>query len=257
MSFDNQGFIKLEECITDYLTESEQGMSKYYKCFTLAFRAMTELGLDAFYFIRSAKLPLLPNKTVAIPDDYIQFNKIGVLNSNGEIIPLYYNDKLTTYADQLPNRISSKTQDPTILTNFDASPNAFNNYWYDGYYTTFYGLPSGSPFVGSFKIDKANNLIIFDESFYYDYVMVEYIATPQVDQDYYVPIQFKEAVIAYLRWKDIISMPAKTHVNNSNVQMRRHDYYNERRLAIARYKPFYPQVAYQLNMDNERLTVKT
>lgn len=258
MAQDRQGNILLDECITDYLTESEQGMGKYYKCFTLAFRAMTEMGFDSFYAITSVKLPVLPNKTVPFPNDYGgNFTKIGVLNSKGEIIPLYYNPKLTTYADFLPNRIGSKTQDPTLSTNFNTSPNAFNNYWYDGYYSTYYGLPSGSPFVGNYKLDTLNNLIVLDEAFYYDYLMVEYVACPNEKGEYYVPMVFKEAIISYLRWKDNISMPSKTHVNESNINMRRKDFYNERRLAIARYKPFYPQVAYQMNMDNERLTVKT
>ena len=39
--------------------------------------------------------------------------------------------------------------------------------------------------------------------------MLEYVASPQEGGEYYVPLQFREALIAWVRWKDIISVPAK------------------------------------------------
>jgi hypothetical protein len=86
--------------------------------------------------------------------------------------------------------------------------------------------------------------------------MLEYTASPIEGGEYYVPIQFKEAVIAYLRWKDKISVPVKSHMDNSNIGMRRHDYFNERRLAIARYDPINIPDLYEWNLMNQRLTVK-
>jgi hypothetical protein len=59
-----------------------------------------------------------------------------------------------------------------------------------------------------------------------------------------------------LRWKDIISIPSKTHVQNSNVQMRRRDFYNDRDLAVRRYDPVRLQDLYQWNLANQRITVK-
>ena len=70
-------------------------------------------------------------------------------------------------------------------------------------------------------------------------------------------MQFYEAIIAYIRWMDIASMPASTHVSLSAIQMRRHDYYNERRLAIARYKPLYLQDAFDWSTENQRLIAKS
>lgn len=257
MASQHQSYITLDSCINDYLDESEQSIHKYYKCFNLAFRCMDELGLDYFYQIKSVKLPINANKTVTIPADFLQYTKIGVLNNCGEIIPLYHNNNFTTYADLLPNRVAD-TQDNGGTGSCGCNPNynVFNNYWGDGTYQTLYGLPSGSPFVGSFKVDPNNGVILLNENFCYDYLMVEYVASPVQGETYYVPIQFREAVISYLRWKDIISVPAKTHVQNSNVGMRRKEYYNERRLAKARWTPFYTQEAHQLNMEQTRLTVK-
>ena len=72
-----------------------------------------------------------------------------------------------------------------------------------------------------------------------------------------MPIQFKEAIIAYLRWKDIISMPNSRKGTLGDKQMRRKDFYNERRLAIARFDPVNLTDGYEWNLANQRLSIKS
>lgn len=256
MSTQNRQWISLDECITDYLNESEQSNHKYFKLWHIAFRGLVELGLDAFYIVKSVKLPVEANLTVPLPADYLQYSKVGVLNETGEIIPMGINNNLTVAFDRSPTRLS-QTVDDTILTDISQQGVWWFNYWNGFGFGNLYGLPSGAPFIGSFKIDNANGVIVLSEFFPYSYVMLEYVASPIPGGEYYVPIQFKEAVIAYLRWKDIISKPVSTHVANSNVAMRRHDYFEARRLAIARYDPVNLPDLYQWNLLNQRITVKS
>lgn len=250
----HQGFIKLDECINDYLSESEQGDHKYFKLWHLAFRALTELGLDFFHQIRSVKLPVQANKTVALPSDYLQYNKAGIFNERGEVVPLSYNNKLSHHSGTHPERLDKIA--PDLSSFYDAGSPVFYNYWTGGGVTNLYGVPSGSPQVGQLKIDHQSGIILLNPDYAYDHLILEYTASPKEGGDYDLPVQFREAVIAYLRWKDIISVPAKTHVQNSNVQMRRRDFYNERRLAIARYKPLHLEEAYEWNLQNQRKAIK-
>lgn len=251
----HQQWIDLDSVVNDYIDESEQSVHKYFRLWHLAFRGMDELGLDFFYKIKSVKLPINANFTVNLPADYLQYSKIGVLNDRGEIIPLKYNEKLTYYADQNPDRLE-KTQDHTLFNAITNNNPVWFNFWNGSFFTNLYGLPSGQPFVGSFKIDDQAGIILLDENFFYEYLMVEYVASPEEGQPYRIPIQFREALISYLRWMDIISIPSKTHVNNSNVEMRKRKFYNDRRLAVARYRPFYLEQAYILNLESTRKTVK-
>ena len=119
-----------------------------------------------------------------------------------------------------------------------------------------FGVPSGSPFVGSFKVDIHNGVILLDESFSSSYIMLEYISSPNQDEEYYVPSIFREALISWLAWQDISFIPSKTHVNDTNVGMRRRDFYNERRLAIARYKPTRLAEGFEISLESTRLAVK-
>jgi len=255
MTSSKQGWITLDSVINDYLEESEQSIHKYVKCFNLAFRGMEQLGIDFFYQIKSVKLPVLPNKTVSLPSDYINYSKIGVLNSKGEVIPLKYNNKLTNYAELLPDRIE-KTQDNTLYNFYLPTSPIFYNYWGSGSLGNLYGIPSGAPFVGSFKVDHGNGIILLDENFFYEYIIIEYVSSPKEGEEYYVPIVFREALIAYLAWTDIRSMPSSRKGNLGDKRDRRHEFYNERRLAQARYRPFYLDEAYQLSLEMTRMCVK-
>lgn len=249
--------ITLDSCITDYLEGSEQGIHKYKKIFNIAFRGMDLLGLDFFYQIRSFKLPVSATKTVEFPVGCQKYTKIGILNGKGEVIPLQFNSKLTNYASLAPERLQV-TQDDALnnASLYDATNSCFYNYYDGGTCSNMYGVPSGAPFVGSFNVDEANNVIILSEGFPYDYLMVECVMAPAEGEEYFIPVQFREALIAYMAWNDIRHMPSTRKGSISDKQDRRSDFYNERRLANARYKPFYVQQAYEMALEMTRMCVK-
>lgn len=247
-------YIPLETVISDYLLESNQDNNKYFKVWHLAFRGFEDLGLDAFYRLKTVKLPVQANLTVELPADYMKWNKVGVLNNRGEIIPLYENNKLTNFAAFSETR-TTQTQDDSTSSNLN-NENNFYNYW-NGYgYTNIYGAPSGQPHLGNFKVDEANGLILLDERFRYDYLMIEYIASPLEGQEYYLPVQFREALIAWLWWKD----KRAVNVNKGQVGISRdlrNDFYNERRKAIAKWKPTRIYDAYQASQEFTRMAVRS
>ena|ERR1019366_9186889 len=255
MASSHQQWVDIQDCVNAYIDESEQSIHKFFKLWNLACRAMDELGLDFFYAVKSVKLPVNGNLTVTLPADYLNYSKIGVFNAQSEVIPLMYNSKLTFFNDLRTTRAQS-TEDGTLWNFYCASSPNFYNFWDGTGCQTLYGLPSGGPFVGSFKIDNGNGIILLNEGFSYPYIVLEYLAAPKEGQAYYVPIQFKEAVIAYLRWKDIISIPSSRRGNLGDKRDRRHEYFNERRVAIARYDPIDLEQAYETNLRNIRLTVK-
>jgi len=250
------GTISLDSCITDYLDESEQGVHKYKKCYNIAFRGMDEMGLDFFYAIRSMKLPVSATKTVALPPDYLNYSKVGILNADGEVVPLVYNDNLTLYADNAPNRLSVNQDDNIdFFGGFNPESPVFYNYWNDGIFTNLYGVPSGQPFTGQFKIDKSNNIILLGDNFSNSYIILEYVSAPRDDQQYYIPIQFREAMIAFLWWKDAKAVATRRGQVGVPANLRS-DFYNQRRLARARFKPVYLQQQYFLQSEATRLTAK-
>ncbi len=251
----HQQWINLDDPIYHYITESEQSDHKYFKLFQSAIRGMDNMGLDFYYTVQSFKLPPNANLTVTLPANCIKVTKVGVFNQQGEVIPMPTNNNLSTAFDLSPTRIS-QTTDNTIQTQLNQQGVWWYNYWNGQGFSNLYGYPSGSPFIGSYKIDNANGVIVLSQDFSYPYVLVECITSPLQGETYYLPIQFREAMIAWLAWKDTRYIPSKTHVQNSNVNMRRHDFFEARRLAIAQYDPVNIPDLYEWNLKNQRLTVK-
>lgn len=248
-------YVSIDSIVNDYLEESEQGQHKYAKCWQLCFRGMDKLGLDFFYQIRTLKLPVMANKTVQLPSDYLNYSKIGVLNAKGEIVCLKYNNNLTSYADQLTNRQALSEDNKILVDGFSVDSPNFYNYWQGDVFITLYGLPAGGQFHGAFKIDQNNGIILLDERYMYDYLMVEYIASPNPQETYSAPMQFREALVAWLWWKDKKAINIKRGQVGINRDLKS-DFFNERRLANATWRPLHLNEAYQLNLENQRITIK-
>lgn len=248
-------WITLDSCITDYMGESEQNIHKYWKLFHIAFRGMDDMGIDFFYTVRSLKLPVNSNLTVTIPANCIKIVKVGVFNQQGQVIPLSVNNNISTAFDLNPTRVQ-QTKDNTLPTQINEQGVWWYNYWNGQGFGQLYGLPSGSPHVGSYTIDNENGVIVLNPNFAYDYIVLGCITSPMEGQDYYVPIQFREAMIAWLTWKDGKAKGVKSHMQLGVNRDNKTEYYNQRRLAIAKYDPINLSDLYQWNLENQRLTVK-
>lgn len=247
--------ISLDSVINDYLGESEQSIHKYKKCFDISFRGFENMGIDFFYQIQTVKLPVSATFIVTVPANCLNVIKAGVLNGKGEVIPLYYNNKLTTYADLFPDRIA-RTQDNTVFNwNLPANGGWWYNYWANGTYTDLFGLPSGAPFVGSYKYDNVNGVILLNEDFEFSYLMVECLVSPQEGQEYYLPVFFREALIAWLWWKDKKAINVKRGAVGINRDLKE-EFSNARRNAMRQYSPFRIEEAYQASQEFTRMTIR-
>lgn len=252
----HQSWVSLDSCIYDYINEAELSQNKYFRLYHLSFRCMEVLGIDFFYKIKTVKLDINANQTVTLPADFRQYNKIGVLNGVGELVPLKYNDKLTTLADLMPNRVS-EVDSTNFINYYSFSSPVFFNFWNGSSYENFYGLPGSYSYGGGFKIDIDNGVMLLDSSFSWTNLVMEYTATPKEGKDYYVPSVFREAIIAWLAWKDIANAKAaSSHFNLGDKRDRRHEYFEARRKAVSQYRPFYLDQAYIQNLEAQRLCVK-
>ena len=256
----NAGWITLDSCITDYLDEAQVSDKKYSRLWHFAFRIMDEMGIDFFYQIQSVRLPVLANKTVSLPNNCLNWTKVGVLSGNGEVYPLRHNTNLTNYADLNPNRLTEVSANGagSLVTDFYSisSPN-FYNFYNSGGVGTLYGVAMNDVYGGGFKVDKANGIILLDANTSFTDIVLEYVASPVEGEEYYIPTLCREAMITGIAYMDIRNLPASSHFNLGDKRDRKQEYYNQKRLAGLRLKPFSLEQAYIQSQDNSRLTVKT
>jgi hypothetical protein len=229
-------YVPLEKVVKMFMSEANLTGAHYQRLYTLGHRGLTDIGLDITQETKTAKINVAANKTAALPADYIQWIKIGVLNDKGEVATLRRNDALTQYgmldADRLSKNFGEGVRSETPYFN-----DAYQNYNYSGSFFNLMGVRDNMDYYGEFRVDDANEIILLDNEYNYNHVILEYMCLPTADADLVIPVQAQEALIAFLRWMDIQSMPASRRSNLGEKQLRRKEYYNQRRLARSRMNP--------------------
>jgi hypothetical protein len=131
----------------------------------------------------------------------------------------------------------SKNTDAGIHIKTPYTNDAYQNFSSNGSMFNLFGVRSNMEYNGEFKVDDANGLILLDNDYSYDYIILEYLSNPTQDTDLVIPIQAQEALIAWIRWKDIESMPASRRANQGEKITRKREYYRWRKIARARLNP--------------------
>lgn len=194
-------YVPLKTIVSYTIDETEQSIGSFDRAWVLAFRGLIDMLFDVTAEPITLRLPVLGNKTVPFPSDYLSWVKIGILNANGAVSTLKVNNALTTYKDTDPNRIEKLTADISdVATSLLGSP-FYLNYYYNNTYQPLFGVGGGLVQYGECKVDDANNLIILPPDFMFDSIILEYISSPKKNGDYTVPIVCQEAIIAFIKWK--------------------------------------------------------
>lgn len=201
MSTDIQKYVPLKTVVSYCIDENNESIGTFDKCWILGFRALVDLFLDVTAEALTVRLPVSGNKTVAFPDDYISWVKIGILNANGEVSTLKVNNALTKYKDTNPNRLEKLTADITDAAPLLLGSPFYLNYYYNNTYQPLFGVGGGLIQYGEFSVDDKNNLIVLPPDFRFDSIILEYISSPEKNGDYQVPIIAQEAIIAFIKWK--------------------------------------------------------
>lgn len=198
---DIEQYVPLKRIVSYMIDETKQSIGSFDECWVLAFRALTDMFFDVTAEAITVRLPLLGNKTVPFPADYLSWVKIGILNENGEVSTLKINNALTTYKDTNPNRLEKLTSDVTDAAPLLLGSPFYLNYYYNNTYAPLFGVGGGLIQYGECKVDDKNNLIVLPPDFRFDSIILEYISSPENNGDYQVPIIAQEAIIAFIKWK--------------------------------------------------------
>lgn len=201
MPTDINKYVPLKTIVSYTLDELNESIGSFDRFWVLSFRALVDLFIDILAEAITVRLPLLPNKTVQFPADYISWVKIGILNENGEVSTLKINNALTTFKDTNPNRLERINGDINDAAPLLLGSPFYLNYYYNNTYQPLFGVGGGLIQYGDCKVDDENNLIIFPPDFRFDSIILEYISSPEKNGDYTVPIIAQEAIIAFIKWK--------------------------------------------------------
>tara|TARA_R110000803_G_scaffold194884_1_gene258050 strand:- start:631 stop:1443 length:813 start_codon:yes stop_codon:yes gene_type:complete len=233
-----------------------------------ALRGIREMGFDIMKRIQSLKLPVnANNSTVELPDDFVDYTKIGIIGADGLIYVFAENknqnmamkyatdaegNRIDSNGDGVYDRVDAKTLATGRVTGQDYEQYTFRNFTYGGNVGRAYGL-GGGLYSGEFRINFEQNRIELYSSAGYSEIVIEYIADEARSENPSIHIYAENALRSYVYYRLI---ERKSNVPMGEKSRARQEYYNEKRLANARLKSFTKEEALKTIRKNFKQSPK-
>ena len=233
-----------------------------------ALRGIRELGFDIMKRIKSLKLDInTDNDTVELPDDFVDYTKIGIVGGDGLIYVFGENknqnmamqyktdasgNPIDSDSDGVYDREDAKFTSSARGTMSDFESYTFRNFLYEGNIGRAYGI-GGGKYSGEFRINYEQNRIELYSTSQYDEVVIEYIADEARSTNPSIHIYAENALRSYIYYRLV---ERKANVPMGEKMRARQEYYNERRLANARLKSFTKEEALKTIRKNYKQSPK-
>jgi hypothetical protein len=237
----------LNSVIYSYISEANLTTASYLRLWDLAVRGLNQINLFGMGEPKTRRLEIKENGTVDLPQDYIQWIKVGRLNGDGEVMTLKRNTDLSALATTEADRVS-------VNTDGEVS-NIYRNYTQDDCVYNIFGRSAGTADYGNFDVDEVNG-VVYLQGYTSGYIILEYLASPEATEDFMIPVQYFECLISWLRYMDIQSMPNGRRSNIGEKQLRRSEFYNSLRVAQQMNNPFRVFEANDVIRLSQKLAVK-
>ena len=262
--------VKLSQIINDFIITSDgddyANNASDSAIRNFALRGIREIGFDLGKKIKSIKRTVdTTNDTVALPDDFVDLLKLGIVGADGVIHVLNQN-KHINYSRQIQQDTDSETSvvsDTTDVADsqlgplnieaneiLDREPSKnsttgstasgdqdfylFQNYLHQGGLGGLYGVGGGHA-VGQYRLNLDQDRIELKMSGSGSEVVLEYIADEARSTDPEVHVYAEEALRCYIYYKVV---ERKSSVPANEKARARVEYYNERRKANSRLSNF-------------------
>jgi len=250
----------------------------------IALRGIREFGFDVSSRVKSLKLSVdSTNNTVALPADYVDIVKLGIVGGDGILYVMGHNKNLNysmkvKLSDQTDDGVENPVDETTV--DFDATPlnidansvsdledsktgtgdasssdydfYIFENYIFQGGIGRMYGL-GGGHLRGEYRINLDQNRIEISTDSGTSEVVLEYIADEARSGNPVIHVYAEEALRCYIYYK---LCERKANVPANEKTRARAEYYNERRKAKARLSNFSKEEALKTIRQNFKMAPK-
>ena len=262
-----RNYVTLDNLATDFLLSIQEDdfLSNVSRPLVLNYlkRAIREMEFDTHKRVKSIKISVGSNNTIALPSDYVDMVKLGVVGSDGMVYVFGENKNINysmansgTTAAPVQGTTDSKSSTAGFSGGFsdegDLDHYVFNNYLLDGNYGQLYGIGGGQRY-GDYRINLDQNRIEIDTSTGYSEVVLEYISDPALDDNPSTHVYAEEAVRSYAYYKLI---ERKSSVPAGEKARARKEAYNEMRKARARLSDFTKENALRIIRKNFKQSPK-
>lgn len=231
----------LDNVVSEWIAENGKAENQRARLYTIAVSCLREINMDVNGIIKIVELSINDNDTVDLPEDFMNYSKIGIVGGDGRIHCLGRDNSISmnpTYSDcgvQIRNPNTDNVDYP-----FAGLPYA--GYFYglgsglmDGNAGIF-GLGGGNNNIGYYRLDRASNsLWLANMSILAGTTLImEYIAdiNASSDGDFEVHPYIVDTIKNWISWKYV---NGDRNTSLGEKQLRRHEYFNSLRISKSRY----------------------
>jgi hypothetical protein len=244
---DENGIYNLNYCVQSVLADLDETSSRHYQKFLhYAIQGYRRLNLGNLTTtnIKTAVLEVDSNtKTACLPNDYVNFLKIGY-SCHGTIINLDYSDELRFQIsdDMFPAACDCQDElnqcQQLVSQGVDVSAYPFysdfwyyNSYWNSGQFKAgYYGQGAGK-YRNAYRINKEKWEIQFDSYIKADFVVMEYLSNGIECGESVIDETLIPAITAFIHWKRCLH---DSGINRLEAQMWERQWMKEVRGVAAR-----------------------
>lgn len=192
----NDNFITVGEVVRSYLnTKGEYSFHNYKRFIRIVKENYTDLNIDYELLIDTLKTSVNDLNLVELPAEFIDYLRIGIELSNGEIMELGQNDELSylTTDDSGAIQVSDRYKDALKLYDYTrvTAPGGMNK--------------------GNFKIDPNERMIIFQGDMRNETIVVDYISNKSIStEEALIDRKLLPVLRNYLHWTALTYARKKT-----------------------------------------------
>ena len=200
--------MELEKVVREFLIETGRTEHRFVQALQLGIACLRELHYDVIGVPVIKELTVSEIDTVDLPNDYLNYIRIGYTDSYGCFREIGVNDgiALNRTLDDCGKRIARKksTDDNSSSSNYNISNVEYSSVHYRNNENVgrYYGLGGGNNLNGSFKIDKNYQQIQLSQYKGGATVTLEYLADPnKTDGEFMVHPFAVETIKSWIDWK--------------------------------------------------------
>lgn len=221
--------VKLKEIVGLFVNSKGGSQHEMARLYNMASkRGMKVFNLEISGRVKSVLLDVSPNRTIALPEDYVTYSKVGVVDELGEIYAFKHNERLTALRGDIIHGTTAEGYERSSI---------FSNFYVDGSNYNILGYALATPTIGTFKVDEEAGVIRVDANCPFDQIVLEYLPDgfDDTEKDHCLDFRVQEAFICWLRWQNAVDLN-KQYTQN-DVRGFKREFYRERRNAKWKLNP--------------------
>ncbi len=229
----------LKNVVKEWVSENGKSLAQLARFYTIAVSGLREMNMDVNGIIKIVSLSINDNDTVDLPEDFMNYSKIGIVGADGRIHCLGRDNSINmnpAYNDcgvQVANPNTQNSDYP-----FGGLPYAGSFYGLGGDTNGgIFGLGGGNNNIGYYRLDRPGNRLLLANMNVLAgaTIILEYTADLSANSsvgDFEVHPYVIQTIKSWVSWNYVLG---DRNTSLGEKDMRKRKYYNDLRISKNRY----------------------